>query len=292
MAGACGGFRKQSADPEENEQTMTPTRSALLVTLALLATLSACAPLPVGAPIPARGVPGFDTRDYPGDETMRRWFDASPYRWVGYYLPGPCFTGTPWTGRRPALRQTGWGFAVLYVGEQDWSAMRPAPADTVPVAEPGARCTTANLTADNGAAHAAAAEEAATADGFPEGTAIFLNVERVEHVSPALASYVRSWFATLLDRARYTPGLYAHDLNAAELYAILAEEFARHGRVERPPLWVARQAGFDPARSPTESGHAMASVWQGQFDVRETWDDVTLNIDVNVANSADPSRGR
>jgi hypothetical protein len=271
---------------------MTRYRPTLLAILACALTAGACAPLPVGAPVPARGVPGFDTRDYPGDDVMRRWFAASPYRWVGYYLPAPCYTGTTWTGRRPALSQMGWGFAVLFVGEQDWSAMRAAPGDTVPVAEPGARCVTANLTAENGAAHAAAAEAAAAADGFPDATIVFLNVERVERVSPELEAYVRGWVATMLDRGRYTPGLYAHDLNAAELYAVVVGEFARRARTERPRLWVARQAGFDMGRSPIESGHAVAAVWQGVFDTLETWDGTTLNIDVNVADSADPSRGR
>jgi hypothetical protein len=272
-------------------QTMSRFRLLLPAALVLLLA-GGCGPLPVGGPIPARGVPGFDTRDYPGDATMRRWFEASPYRWVGYYLPAPCYTGTTWSGRRPALLQQGWGFAVLFVGEQDWGAMRAAPGDTVAVAAPGARCATTNLTAANGAAHAAAADEAAAADGFPQGTVIFLDVERVERVSPELATYVRSWFAALLERGRYVPGLYAHDINAAELYAILGEEFARRGRAERPRLWVARQAGFDLARAPAESGHALASAWQGRFDTRETWDGITLNIDVNVADSADPSRGR
>lgn len=267
-------------------------RSSGVVAVLVIATLAGCAPLPVGAPIPARGVPGFDTRDYPGEETMRRWLDASPYRWVGYYLPAPCFTGTPWSGRRQVLGGMGWGLAVLFVGEQDWRAMEAAPGDTVPVAEPGARCATANLTAENGAAHAAAAESAATEDGFPDGTVIFLNVERVESISTELAAYLRSWFGAMLESGRYSPGLYAHDRNASELYAILAEEFARRGRVERPRLWVARQEGFDPARAPTESGHAMAAIWQGRFDIRETWDGITLNIDVNVADSADPSRSR
>jgi hypothetical protein len=165
------------------------------------------------------------------------------------------------------------------------------PGDTIPVAAPGARCTTANLTAEHGATHAADAERAAAADGFPDGTVVFLNVERVEQVSPALAAYVRSWFATLLDRGRYAPGLYVHDLNAAQLYAVLAEEFARRGRAERPRLWVARAAGFDMARAPAESGHP-ATAWQGRFDIAETWDGITLRIDVNVADSADPSRGR
>jgi hypothetical protein len=270
---------------------MKRSRYALIAAL-IVATAGACAPLPVGGPVPARGVPGFDTRDYPGDAVMRRWFDASPYRWVGYYLPAPCYTGTTWSPRREALRQMGWGFAVLYVGEQDWGAIRGLPADTIPVAQPGARCATTNLTAENGVAHAADAQRAAAADAFPDGTVIFLNVERVERVSTDLAAYVRSWFAGLLDGGRYVPGLYAHDLNAAELYAILAEEFVRRGRTERPRLWVARAAGFDIARAPAESGYAVAAAWQGRFDVRETWDGVTLNIDVNVADSADPSRGR
>jgi hypothetical protein len=271
---------------------MFRSRSALLVALLAAAVTASCGPLPVGAPVPARGVPGFDTRDYPGDATMRRWYDASPYRWVGYYLPAPCYTGTTWSGRREALRQMGWGFAVLYVGEQDWVAMRAAPGDTVAVAEQGARCATVNLTADQGARHAGEAEAAAAADGFPTGTVVYLNVERVERVTPNLAAYVRAWVAALLERGRYTPGLYAHDINATELYTIVAEEFARAQRAERPRLWVARSAGFDINRAPAESGYPVAAAWQGRFDTRETWDGITLNIDVNVADSADPSRGR
>jgi hypothetical protein len=261
---------------------------ALVVTMAV----TGCASLPVGEPLAARGVPGFDTRDYPGDATMRRWYEASPYRWVGYYLPAPCYTGTTWSGRRESLRNMGWGFAVLYVGEQDWAAIRGLPQDTAPVAAPGARCTTVNLTPEIAARHAAEAEAAAAADRFPDGTVIFLNVERVERVSPALAGYVRAWAATMLERGRFAPGLYAHDHNAAELYAILAEEYARRARAERPRLWVARAAGFDVRRSPAESGYPVAVAWQGRFDIRETWDGVTLTIDVNVADTADPSRGR
>ncbi|HSJ26123.1 MAG TPA: glycoside hydrolase domain-containing protein [Longimicrobiales bacterium] len=271
---------------------MRAGKLVLLAALTVAGVAGACAPLPVGGPVPARGVPGFDTRDYPGDGTMRRWFEASPYRWVGYYLPSPCYTGTTWTGRRSALRQMGWGFAVLYVGEQDWSAIRPLAADTAGVAVQGARCTTANLTADFAATHAAEAAAAASSDGFPDGTVIFLNVERVEHVSDALRSYIRAWAAGVLNGGRYLPGLYAHDHNASELFTVLAEEFVRHGRADRPRLWVARGAGFDVARAPVESGYAVAAVWQGRFDVRETWDDIALTIDVNVADSADPSRGR
>jgi hypothetical protein len=269
-------------------------RPATIPAIALLAVgmAAGCAPLPVGAPAPDRGVPGFDTRDYPGASTMQQWYEASPYRWVGYYLPSPCYTGTTWTGHRAELRSMGWGFAVLYVGEQDWRAMQAAPGDTAQVAVEGARCTSANLTQELAVTHAAEAEHAAASDGFPDGTVIFLNVERVETVSPELSAYVRSWFATMLERGRFVPGLYAHDHNAAELYAVLAEEFARRGRTERPRLWVARSAGFDVRRSPAESGYPVAVAWQGRFDIREAWGGVTLTIDVNVADSPDPSRGR
>jgi hypothetical protein len=272
---------------------MKQCRATLFAAVLAITSATACATVPGtttgGA---ARGVPGFDTRDYPGDATMQRWYVASPYRWVGYYLPAPCYTGTTWTGRRGVLQGQGWGFAVLYVGEQDWQAMRAAPGDTVPIAVEGARCATTNLTAANAERHAAEAEAAARADGFPQNTVIFLDVERVERVTPALAAYVRAWARAMLRANFYAPGLYAHDVNASELYALLAEEFVAAARAERPRLWVARSSGFDINRAPGESGYFVASVWQGRFDTRETWDGITLNIDVNVADSADPSRGR
>ena len=260
-----------------------------IVVAVVVIWFAACA-APRIAERPMRGVPGFDTRDYPGDAVMRAWFGSSPYRWVGYYLPAPCYTGTTWTGRRDGLRNIGWGFAVLFVGEQDWRAMPGAAADTAAVEDP--RCSSAHLTAEQGNAHADAAATAAAADGFPAGTVIFLDVERVDRVSPELATYVRSWMGRMLDDGRYTPGLYAHDINVEELYAILADEFVRHQRSDRPPLWVARPAGFDLRSAPRESGYAAALIWQGILDTREEWDGARLNIDVNVSTSADPSGGR
>ncbi|MEX1183617.1 MAG: glycoside hydrolase domain-containing protein [Gemmatimonadota bacterium] len=256
---------------------------------ALLVT-GACASVPAVAPEAVRGVPGFDTRDYPGDAALRTWFAASPYRWVGYYLAAPCHTGTTWTGRRAPLRDMGWGFGVLFVGEQDWAPGAGA-ADTTRAAAGEPRCTRTNLTAERGTADAAAAAGAAAAEGFPPGTVIFLDVERVENVSPGLAAYVRAWAGGLLDGGRYVPGLYSHDTNAEELITVLTEEFLRRQRVEQPRLWVARQAGFDIDSAPTGSGHP-AAVWQGVFDRLEAWGGMVLPIDVNVADSPDPSRGR
>lgn len=261
-----------------------------LLLIAVL-SVSACAPSRGGISVePMRGVPGFDTRDYPGDAAMRGWFGVSPYRWVGYYLPAPCYTGTTWTGRRETLRNIGWGFAVLYVGEQDWRAMGGARTDTVAVENP--RCSSAHLTAEQGRTHADEAAAAAAADGFPAAAVIFLDVERVERVSEELSAYVRAWMSRMLESGRYTPGIYAHDINVEDLYAIVADEYVQHQREGRPPLWVARSSGFDLRSAPAESGYAAALIWQGILNTSEEWRGTRLNIDVNVSTSADPSRGR
>jgi len=267
-----------------------PKHAALLIAFAFLACAGSRATTGV-TPSAPRAVPGFDTRDYPGDDVMRAWREQSPYRWTGYYLPAPCYTGTTWSGRRSALREMGWGFAVLFVGEQDWSAMGGAAGDsTAAVANP--RCTRANLNAEQGAAHARAAADAAAADGFPAGAVVFLDVERVERVSPELEAYVRAWFAAMLEEGRFVPALYAHDSNVPALYAIPEAEFARRGRSDTPGLWVAKTAGFTLDRTPAQSGYPVASIWQGIFDARETFGGTTLRIDANVATSADPSAGR
>src|SRR5690606_36001168 len=98
--------------------------------------------------------------------------------------------------------------------------------------------------------------------------------------------------ARLLDSGRYTPGLYVHDINVEALYPVLAEEYVGAGRTGRAPLWVAKTSGFDIRSSPRESGYGAASVWQGVLNTREEWRGVRLNIDVNVADSPDSSRGR
>jgi hypothetical protein len=263
---------------------------AVWAVVAMAAALGGCGvgPLP-GEPTPdvARGVPGFDTRDYPGDTTMRAWLDHSPYRWVGYYLESPCFTGTGWDGARPRLAAMGWGMAVLFVGEQDWSEILPAAQV---IADPDApRCTVSNLTGERGRTDGAAAASAAAAQGFPAGAAIFLNVERVERVSDALRDYIREWTVALLEDGRYAPAMYAHGHNADELRPIQVQAYAGAGDPRQPRLWVARTSGFSLVRGPGESGFQDAYIWQGVLDTRETWGGVTLRIDANVARSANPS---
>jgi hypothetical protein len=262
-----------------------------LVVLAAGTFASGCA-VPPGFPVPTpeapRGVPGFDTRDYPGDDVMEAWLESSPYRWVGYYLPSPCYRGTSWEGTRGRLERMGWGIAVLFVGEQDWAEILPAEQVIADPTLP--RCTRPNLHGARGTEDGQAAVAAAAADGFPSGTAIYLNVERVERVSSDLRDYARSWAAAVVADGRYLPALYAHSRNADELLPLIAEELASAGRGDEPRLWVATSQDFELHRGPDESGFPSAWIWQGRFDIRETWAGVTLRIDANVARSASPSR--
>lgn len=247
---------------------------------------------PVPGASPAISVPGFDLRDFPGEAAMRTWRSASPYRWVGFYLPAPCYTGSSWMGRRALLEDMGWGVAVLFVGEQDWAAMSgPATMGAVPdtaAAEP--RCTRTNLGPERGRIDGTAAAAAARTEGFPPGTAIYLDVERVDRVSPELAAYVTAWFDQVLDDGDYEPALYAHTRNVSALRLVASEVFRRAGLDGEPRLWVAGPGDFDLEAPPTRSGVDGAEIWQGRFDVDETWGGVTLRIDANVARSSSPSR--
>ncbi|HEU5210844.1 MAG TPA: glycoside hydrolase domain-containing protein [Longimicrobiales bacterium] len=262
---------------------MRPFRAAALLLMAH--GLAACASTGHGPSAPGGVLPGFDTRTYPGDAAMRTWLDASPYRWVGYYLPAPCYTGTSWVGTRERIASIGWGVAPLFVGEQDWSAIQPG--DTT-VAEQGARCTTQNLTPAQGAADAVAADSVMDAEGFPPGTPVFLDVERMERVSRAMEEYVHAWFTEMLARGRYTPSLYAHERNVTPLFERARAAFAAAGRSDEPFLWVARAGALDVGSRPADSGILSAAIWQGRFDVDETWGDVTLRVDANVASVAVP----
>jgi len=233
-------------------------------------------------------VPGFDTREYPGQAAMAEWRRSSPYQWVGYYLESPCRPQSTWTGRRAALAEQGWGFAVLYVGEQQWSDT------TTHALTPGQplRCSRVNLTAERGLADAADAVRAAGEDGFPAGTRVFLNVERVDSIGAGLAAYVGAWTRQMLESGSYEPALYAHAENVDTLRALVVAEYRRRGLEAAPAVWVARSGGFDIKAAPSESGVPYAQVWQGRFNVEEVWGETRLRMDANVSDRASPSSPR
>jgi len=297
-----------------------PRRSAVLLAALPLAALAACQPAattapPAPQPAPvarpsAAGNPGFDTNLYPGDAAMRAWRAASPYEWVGYYLPAPCHRETSWAGKRSTLIELGWAMAVIYVGQQDWAQMpsrqapqqpgvvtdssaaaqQPSAAPQPPAPSATAACSAANLVGGRGAADADDAIARAAAEGFPNGTVIYLDVERVQSVSVQLATYVREWAGRVLAEGRYLPGLYCHRANANDLAGPLRSAWIGAGRADNPPLWVtATDAAFTLDQTPGASGVQGATVWQGRLDVTESWGGTSLRIDQNSATSRSPS---
>jgi hypothetical protein len=249
------------------------------------------------------GYPGFDIATYPGNEMLTAWrFPTSPYHWVGYYLAAPCHRDVSWMGHYSTVTSLGWGTAVLYVGQQDWSAIpailaisRRAAASPVfdrsvePSSTTAVTCSASLLTTAQGAAEAADAAAKAAGDGIPTGSAIFLDVEFVTAVSSALVDYMSGWIAGLLADGRFKPAIYCAKSNATTVYAAATAAYAAAGRHDPPPFWIASSVGFAITDAPTDVGLTYATAWQGLFDVSQSWGGMGATIDVDVASTASPS---
>jgi len=266
---------------------------------------------------------GFDTFAYPGDDAMRAWLTADKYRWVGYYLPAPCHNDDSWAGKRNTLSSMGWGMAVIYVGQQTWgrtpgqkytvtryinkrvkqtvrarSGKRvvryvtkrvPIKVLVTPRASPGASCSTQLITAARGVKDANDAIARTAAEGFANGTVIFLDIERMDFVPKAMRDYYKAWTERVVEDGRFRPGYYAHSYNASLVYRDVKQVLGEDGISADPPFWIASTQGFATDKLPCEVGHAFAQVWQGVLDIVETHNGVKLPIDVNVAQLPSPS---
>ena len=226
---------------------------------------------------------GFDIGIYPGDAALRAWkYPASPYRWIGYYLAAPCHRDTSFVGKRATIESIGWGTAAIYVGQQDWANI-PSLANRVELVT----CSASLLSAAQGTAEATDAAARMKADGFPDGSVVFLDVEHVTTISQPLLEYYRAWIAGVLSEGHYKPGVYASKANAPTFYDLSITDL--HGARYTPPFWIASSVGFSTDRKPRDVGLAFAQLWQGMFGVNQTFGGVTLNIDVDVATKVSPS---
>jgi hypothetical protein len=54
-------------------------------------------------------------------------------------------------------------------------------------------------------------------------------------------------------------------------------------------FWVTGSNGFSIDKSPQNVGFPWASIWQGQYEVDQTYNGATINIDVDVAAMKSPS---
>ena len=225
---------------------------------------------------------GFDTNIYPGDRTMAIWAHDGTYDWVGYYLPAPCHRDDSWSGKRDTLLAMGWGLAVVYVGQQVWKTSKKPKR--------GATCSNSFISEGRGIAEGRDAISKVIAEGFPHGTVIFLDIERMDRITPAMKDYYKAWTRAVLEDGRYRAGYYTHADNAQEIYSDVKSVFVAVKDTTEPPFWIAgRTKIFDTDKRPTDVGHAFAEVWQGLLDVTRTHRGIRLPIDINVSGSRSPS---
>lgn len=242
------------------------------VTLAALALPAT--PILAGAPA-AAAFAGFDTSVYPGDSNMSVWKAASPYGFAAYYLKSPCHHSASWMGRRPALAAMGWKLLPVYVGQQ--------VAGVSP-------CTSTILTTAQGIADAHDATSNMASEGFAPGSYVYLDVERSDNFSAALANYISAWTSNIA-AAGLGPGIYCHKHNASDVRAtVLAALPAAPPSL--PRFWI---VGGDPSQfhlatsKPADVGVPFADVWQSPVSVSRTFGGVTINIDEDLSAGPDPA---
>lgn len=136
---------------------------------------------------------GFDRNDYPGDATMAALHRT--FAFTGYWLTlPPEATTNTWLGKRKVLLRQGWGFLVLANGKLDAELLAAQKAGTSPAAL--------------GRKDAEAAITAARHEDFRPGTILFLDQEEGGRMLPEQSAYILAW-TEAVTASGYRAGLYA-----------------------------------------------------------------------------------
>ena len=136
---------------------------------------------------------GFDRNDYPGDAalpTLRQHF-----AFTGYWLNNPPGeTTNTWAGKRDILLRNNFGFLVLFNGRLDADIRKAQKSGTTPTAL--------------GQKDATAAIAAAQREHFPTRTILFLDQEEGGILLDEQAAYLLAWTQAVAT-SDYRPGVYA-----------------------------------------------------------------------------------
>jgi len=303
---------------QSRERKVSRQGAFVAAVLALGILVSGCGERGITNPLPTPGGnshAGFDTSIYPGDATMSAWrYPSSPYEWVGYYLEAPCHRDPSWMGKRATLTALGWGLAVLFVGQQTFDGVPnvqiplvfdralSGKTDTLPLARATViarptnqlqsgvvTCSRTLLTTEQGTTDAIDAVTKTASEGFASGTVIFLDIEHMDVIPASMEAYYRAWVQQVLADGRFRPGIYVHKANAQSIYDGVRRAYADMGKSGSAVFWVTSSDGFAMDKAPQDVGFPWASVWQGIYEVTQTWNGAAVNIDVDVAATASPS---
>ena len=149
---------------------------------------------PVAAPASATTQSvGFDRNDYPGDDTMVAL--RKDFAFTSYWLTTPPGDDTnSWAGKRELLKQQGWGFLVLANGKLEAEILKARKAGTSPP--------------DLARKDAAVAIAAAKSEQFPAHTILFLDQEEGGRLTDPQAAYLLAWTEAVA-ASDFRPGVYA-----------------------------------------------------------------------------------
>ncbi|HKQ06524.1 MAG TPA: glycoside hydrolase domain-containing protein [Blastocatellia bacterium] len=214
---------------------------------------------------------GFDRSEYPGDDFMRSLKSQSQVSWTGFYLaPAPSHSDTSWMQNRAFLQDLGFGFAPIYVGQQQL----PGPGSHV-------------LTTVQGQSDAGEAVDLAQQAGFPRSSVLYLDIECGPPATDKLFDYYVAWVQGIIDNG-YSPGVYCSHLLAAEFLArddrpvpwIFHLKFP-NGHTFAPPLPM-----IDPAQSTFNGASMMQYAQNGKLVLDST---SIRPVDLNSGLVEDPS---
>jgi hypothetical protein len=283
-------------------------RPYLLVSLFLLVT---CAPdwhsllRSHHTPVPdlqAQAFLGFDRNEYPGDEKFAEL--RKTFHYAGFWLNPPPGTKTnTWSGKRARLETAGFGYLVLFNGRLENELERvDAPA--------------------LGKSDASLAALSAAREGFGQGTLIFLDIEEGGRMLPEQRAYIYAWVDGIA-KAGFRAGVYCSGIPAPEgngVTVVSAEDIRQNAGDRKISYWVVNDAcppspGCSlprPIPAPSGGGVGFAEVWQfaqsprrrdfaagcnnyhsdGNCYAPSADASSGLFLDLDVANSPDPSGGR
>jgi hypothetical protein len=247
---------------------------------------------------------GFDRNDYPGDENLSGL--RQTFSFAGYWLNNPPGENSnSWVGKRSTLESAGFGFLVLFNGRL-YAELKNVAHDTK-LAKSDAQ----------------AAISAARRERFPARTIIFLDQEQGGRMLPEQKAYIYTW-VDVINGSGFRAGLYCSGIAAQESpgVSIVTADDVRQNAGSRNIVYFVTNDACPPSPGcafpkkpphPAESGIAFADIWQfaqspkrrdvaGACPANYNPDgncyppgvDLThkIHVDVDTANSPDPSRGR
>jgi len=245
--------------------------------------------------------PGFDRNEYPGDENLKEL--RKTFAFTGYWLNDPPGSrSNSWAGKRAKLEAEGFGFLVLFNGRLYRELKKDAP--------------------EIGRADGQAAIAAARREDFPPRTIIFLDQEEGGRLLPEQKAYLFAWIDEVT-RGGFRAGVYCSGIAVPEgggASITTAQDIRQNAGKREIAYWVTNDAcppspGCAPGSRfalPRVSGIDFADVWQyaqspkrkdvavacrgyhqnGSCYATVLAEKQNLYVDLNVANSSDPSGGR